>query len=160
MCSFVRYFFLLGVLLIAIVNPIPENDNDSPFPDAALPETYFDSASSTVNDHLPDDLTLKQPGDYLDLDVAPNGWFLPHCSTTYTLCCTRLSFDFMDYLNHFIYKYLRGDDVVFGCSNCTPRLSIFIVKVIQLIEMSAPQLCSPQRNVRTQRMSFAVSTTM
>lgn len=160
MCSFVRYFFLLGALLLAIVDPLPENDNNSPLPDTAPSETYFDTASSTVDDHFPNDLTLKQPGDYLDPDVVPYGWFFPHCTTAYTLCCTRLAFNFTDYLNQLFSTYLMGDHIVFGCSNCTPRLSIFIVKVIQLTEMSAPQLCSPQSSVHTPRTSFAVSTTM
>lgn len=164
MCSFVRYFFLLGVLLIAIVDPLPDNDNNGPLPDAVPSETYFDTASSTIIDQFQNDLTLNQPGlpgDYIDPDaVVPHGWFLPHCTTDYTLCCTRLTFNFLDYLNQLLSKYLGGDHVVFGCTTCTPCLSIFIIQVIQLTEMSAPQMCSPQTSVHTPRTSFAVSTTM
>lgn len=132
MCCFVQYFFLLALLLIAIANPLPDNENQNAPPLSAVPSDYFDTASSTSFEQSQKDLTFKLPEDYSDADVVPYDWFIPHCKTPETLCC-RPSF-FTD-LYKKVYSIL-GDDVLFGCSRCMPHT--YLIFIIQSTKMGAP----------------------
>lgn len=127
MCCFAQCCFFVAVLLIAIANPLPENNiMDGPLPDAFPLGPEFDTSSSATVDQLQNDLTLVEPGDYADPDVAPYDWFLPHCKTPHTLCCTRLPLPQLSFESILVSKIrgeIGGNPVVFGCSTCTPRFS-------------------------------------
>lgn len=139
MCYFVQCFFVLTALLLAIADSLFENDNmNGPVPDAVPLEPYFEPASSTTIDQFQTDLTLKQPGDYPDPDIVPFDMFLPDCTTpprTHALCCTRLPITSPEGYMIQIFSFLRGDDVVYGCTKCTP---FFSNVYIQMAEKSAP----------------------
>lgn len=126
MCCFVQCCFLVAVLLIAIANPLPENDiMDGPLPDAFPSGPKFDTSSSTTVEQFQNDLALMEPGDNTGPDVVPYDWFLPSCKTPHTLCCTRLP-QLVDSINQIVSKIrgeIGGNPIVFGCSTCTPRLS-------------------------------------
>lgn len=124
MCCVVRYFSFLFILLIAIANSLPENDDNdmnSPLPDT-IPLDYFDEASSTKADQLKTDPTLKRPEELLGPNVIPLNWFYPFCETAYTLCCSqkilnplKIALDFFG-LKTKTPRY----PVLFGCINCMP----------------------------------------
>lgn len=139
MCYFLQCFFALTLLLLTIADPLFENDNmNGPVPDAIPLEPYLEAASSMTTDQFRNDLTLNQPGDYPDPDVVPFDVFLPDCTTpphTNTLCCTRLPLTSPErYIIQF-YSMIRGDNVVYGCTKCTPVISNLY---IWMTEKSAP----------------------